>query len=334
MRGQQTVMPGEGTTDKTMVAAPLLILVGPTAIGKTELALELAEEFACEIVGVDSMQIYRYMDIGTAKPSARELARVRHHLIDYVLPDEDYSAARFVVDCQAAVAAIRAKGRIPLLAGGTGLYFSALEHGMFQMPDIPPLVRQGLQAELQAGNREALLRELGERDPHSAARIHANDTYRLLRALEIVRATGKPWSRLIAEHQAARQGRGGGEGMLKLGLSRERQELYQRIDQRVEQMLAGGLLAEVESLLGLGYGADLRPMQSLGYRHMLRYLAGEWSWEESRRMLAQDTRRYAKRQLTWFRADQDISWFSPGQASAIKGVVAAFLHDKFNIRAT
>ena len=303
---------------------PLIFMVGPTAIGKTELALTLAEKFGGEIIGVDSMQIYRYMDIGTAKPSFAERGRVPHHLIDYVLPDEEFSASRFAKDCQEAIHLIQSKGCLPLLVGGTGLYFSTLEHGIFSMPAIDPLIRQGLQEELNSQGRERLFQELGVSDPKSAARIHPNDSYRLLRALEIVRATGKTWSAYIAEHQAQRSQQPQAN-VLKIGLARDREELYKRIGHRVEAMAQGGLVAEVESLLQMGYTKDLQPLQALGYRHMLNYLAGLWDWERAVEHLAQDTRRYAKRQITWFRADPGIKWFHPSQGAEICLSIEAFL---------
>lgn len=309
--------------------APLIFIAGPTAIGKTELALTLAEEFDCEIIGVDSMQIYRYMDIGTAKPTVAERGRVPHHLVDYVLPDEEYSASRFVSDCHAAIREIRTKGRLPLLVGGTGLYFAALEQGLFTMPEIDPEVRLTLEKEFSSLGREALRQELMDRDPVTAGRIHANDTYRLLRALEIVRGTGRPWSAYLADHQRQKESRPESR-VIKIGLTRERDELYQRIEQRVGIMIEAGLLAEVENLLRLGYTGNLRPMQSLGYRHMLHFLHGEWDWQQALSLLARDTRRYAKRQLTWFRADPTISWFQPYEFSAISATIAAFLSGSTN----
>jgi tRNA dimethylallyltransferase len=310
--------------DQDIFEAPLLFLAGPTAIGKTDLALTLAEEFGCEIIGVDSMQIYRYMDIGTAKPSLAERGRVPHYLIDYVMPDEEFSASRFVSDCREAIREIRAKGRMPMLVGGTGLYFNALENGIFTMPEIDQTFRHDLQKELESRGREALVEEIERTDPHSAARIHPNDTYRLLRALEIVRATGKPWSQFIAEHQGQKRG-GAKATIIKIGLNRDRDELYQRIDQRVGTMINAGFLIEVETLLKMGYTANLRPMQSLGYRHMLNFLAGEWDWERAVELLARDTRRYAKRQLTWFKADTELSWFHPDQVSEIAATITGFL---------
>lgn len=318
-------MAGGCSIDRSGFGAPILVMAGPTAIGKTELALTVAEKFNCEIIGVDSMQIYRYMDIGTAKPSPAELERVPHHLIDYVFPDEEFSASRFVNDCHQAIVQIRAKGRLPLLVGGTGLYFTSLEHGIFSMPAIEPTIRQELQAELGTpSGRERLFRELQACDPVSAARIHPNDTYRLLRGLEIFRATGIIWSVFIAEHQKERKATSG-LTLLKIGLNREREELYRRIEHRVEVMIQAGFLAEVENLLNKGYAKSLMPMQSLGYRHMIHFLDGNWSWDKMVGLLARDTRRYAKRQLTWFRADSSIRWFHPTQIVEICTAINDFL---------
>jgi len=313
-----------GSTDQELSHAPLIFVAGPTAIGKTDLALTLADEFACEIIGVDSMQIYQYMDIGTAKPSKDERSRVPHHLIDYVLPDEAFSASRFVVDCQEAIRQIRAKGRQPMLVGGTGLYFNALENGIFEMPATDQQIRKDLHEELKSSGREVLFRELKERDPESGIRIHPNDTYRLIRALEIVRSTSQTWSSFIAEHREQKKCKPK-HNIIKIGLSRDRDELYERIRLRVKNMISGGLLAEVENLMGMGYSQDLSPMQSLGYRHMLHYLRGDWTWAQTLELLTRDTRRYAKRQFTWFKADTEILWYHPKQTAEICATIAEFL---------
>lgn len=312
------------TTSPEVFSHPVLFMVGPTAIGKTELALAVADKFGCEIIGVDSMQIYRYMDIGTAKPSPSERGRVPHHLIDYVLPDEEYSVSRFIRDCRLVIGQIHERGRLPLLVGGTGLYFAGLERGLFSMPTIDPALRQGLQQELQSRGREVLYDELQTADPSSASRIHPNDTYRLLRALEILRATGKPWSAYLAEHQGTRSP-SPLPNLLKIGLHRERDELYPRIERRVAAMVEAGLLSEVEELLKRGYAKTLPPMQSLGYRHMVNYLDGQWTWGRAVELLARDTRRYAKRQMTWFRADPNITWHHPCQTEAICSAIKVFL---------
>lgn len=312
------------STDQELAPAPLIFVVGPTAIGKTDLALTLASEFGCEIIGVDSMQIYKYMDIGTAKPTKDERSRVPHHLIDYVQPDEAFSVSRFVMDCQEAIQQIRAKGRQPMLVGGTGLYFNALENGIFEMPATDHQLRQDLHEELGANGREALFQELKERDPESGLRIHPNDTYRLIRALEIVRSTGKTWSCFIAEHQELKKNKPK-HNIIKIGLGRERDELYERIHMRVQDMVNAGFLAEVEKLLGMGYTQELSSMQSLGYRHMLQYLCGDWTWDQTLELLTRDTRRYAKRQFTWFRADPEIHWFHPQQTMETCATIAGFL---------
>jgi len=301
---------------------PTLALVGPTAVGKTALSLTLAERFSCEIVGLDSMQVYRHMDIGTAKATAEERARVRHHLIDVVNPDEDYHVARYVLEAEEAMAGIRARGGIPLLVGGTGLYLKGLRQGLFEGPKAPEAVRLALRQRLKEEGRVVLFAELEKRDPDSAARIHINDTQRLLRALEIYQATGRPWSEHLREHAsranpAAR--------MLIIGLACDREELYQRINLRVERMISDGLSAEVEKLLSLGYDSSLKPMQAIGYRHMLKFTQGEWTWNEALEILARDTRRYAKRQMTWFGNTPEVHWFSPGEPETISGLINDFL---------
>jgi len=306
-------------------AEPLIILAGPTAIGKTELSLRLAEQFNCEIIGVDSMQIYQYLDIGTAKPSLAERAEITHHLIDYVRPDAPYNAARFVQDCRKAIFEIRGRGRVPLLAGGTGLYFTALLDGIFSMPDISQSVRDEIQAELATtdGHRR-LYDELIRCDPESASRIHANDTYRISRALEIYRDTGKTWASFISEHKKIKT-KSPRKKILKISLSRQRDELYQRINRRVKIMVEQGLLTEVKNLLAMGFNSGLKPMQSLGYRHMINYLNNNWTWEKALELLARDTRRYAKRQITWFKADKDMLCLHPESQNEIFSKVKEYL---------
>lgn len=298
---------------------PVVVLLGPTAIGKTELSLQLAEEFNGEIIGVDSMQIYKFMDVGTAKPTQDERARVKHHLVDFVDPAEDYSVSRFIEDAQQATFGIRESGKIPFMVGGTGLYFRGYFEGMFELPAISAEVRLLLEEEWQQNGSEELYYELQLCDPDSAKRIHPNDKMRLIRALEIYRSTGKTWSKLITEHQEQIRSTGKSPGQLplKIGLMRDRQELYDRINLRVELMVEQGIVNEVEKLLAKGYNSTLKSMQSLGYRHILNYLDNSWTWEKSLELLARDTRRYAKRQLTWFKKDKDILWYSPARKSEI-----------------
>jgi tRNA dimethylallyltransferase len=311
---------------------PLVVLFGPTAVGKTELSLRIAKEFSCEIIGVDSMQVYKYMDIGTAKPTPAERALIPHHLIDVVNPDENFTAGHFVNDAENAMQIISEHNRIPLLTGGTGLYFRALLDGIFDdnVPEISAendsdirtsRIREDLKTRLQEQGREHLYAELGRIDPKTAGRIHINDTQRLLRALEIYQLTGIPWSKHI-EKQSSETTR---HEALKLGLSRPREELYERIDRRVQVMLDQGLLEEVQKLLDMGYHGNLKSMQSIGYRHMVNYINGIWNWDETVQLLARDTRRYAKRQYTWFNNDPEVIWYEVDDKGSIINEIEKYL---------
>jgi tRNA dimethylallyltransferase len=286
---------------------PVLVLVGPTAIGKTELSLLLAERFGCEIVSVDSMQVYKYMNIGTAKVSLEEQARIPHHLIDVVEPDEEYDAASFVHDALRAIEKIHRRGRVPLLTGGTGLYLRALTDGLSSGIRQFPEIREQLRQRLALIGPRVLHEELAQCDRYSAERIHVNDTHRLLRALEIYQATGKPWSEHILEHQKQKTRRF--SNIMQVGLTCEREQLYRRIDLRTTLMLKSGLEQEVRGLIVRGYSPQLKSMQAIGYRHMNNYLEGIWDMQETVRLLARDTRRYAKRQYTWFAAIPELEWF-------------------------
>jgi tRNA dimethylallyltransferase len=300
---------------------PAVCLIGPTAIGKTGLSLSLAGELNAEIVSVDSMQVYRHLDIGTAKATPAERAQVPHHLIDIVEPDEEYHVARFISDAMTAIGGIRSRGKLPLLVGGTGLYLKGLLEGLFSMPPIPPEIRGGLRQRLEREGEGALRAELARLDPESARRIPDNDRQRLLRALEIVVATGTPWSYYLMQREQTPLL----DNVLIIGLDCDRERLYQRINARVEQMVASGLREEVEKVLAMGYAPTLKPLQSIGYRHMIEYLHGAWGWEESLELLARDTRRYAKRQLTWFRHLAGVRWFAPEQTAAIRETAGHFL---------
>ncbi len=288
------------------IDAPVLVLVGPTAIGKTELSLQLAEQFHCEIVSVDSMQVYRFMDIGTAKVSVEERARIPHHLIDVVDPNEEYDAACFVRDAMRAIEDIHGRGRVPLLTGGTGLYLRALIDGLSAGIGQFPEIREQLQQRLTSAGSDKLHDELCGCDRVSAERINKNDTHRLLRALEIFQATGRPWSEHIALHQQQKTTRF--SNMLQIGLTCSRELLYRRIDMRTSLMLGSGLEQEVRGLIARGYSPELKSMQAIGYRHMSNYLNKEWDLPETERLLARDTRRYAKRQYTWFAANPALVW--------------------------
>jgi tRNA dimethylallyltransferase len=306
------------------VTAPILALVGPTAIGKTSLSLQISETFGCEIISMDSMQVYRHMDIGTAKVSREEQRRVVHHLIDIVDPDEQYDAARFVRDAQRAIKGILARGKTPLVTGGTGLYLSSLINGIFDTINVPQDVREHLQQRLQDEGKEALHRELLAMDRESGLRIHSNDTQRILRGLEIFYATGTPWS----EHLRRQKQFGRGScfsRLLLLGLLCDRALLHDRIKRRTVSMMSDTFEKEVEDLLSRGYTRSLPAMQSIGYRHMTACIAGEWDRETATSTLIRDTRRYAKRQMTWFRNQQQVQWHDIGTTNMIFEAIASFL---------
>jgi tRNA dimethylallyltransferase len=300
----------------------IVVICGPTAVGKTAAGIEVAAAVGGEIVSADSMQVYRYMDIGTAKPTAAEQAAVRHHLVDVADPDEPFDAAAYAQLGRRALAELARRGRVPVVVGGTGLYIKALLQGLFQAQAGDPALRARLRAEAQAEGTAALHARLETCDPRTAARLHPNDRVRVLRALEVFEATGRPISELQGAH------RFGDEPYrtLKIGLTLDRSALYGRIDRRVEAMLAAGLEEEVRALLARGYGPRLKPMQSIGYSHLTALIAGTVSREECIRTLQRDTRRFAKRQLTWFRADRDILWLSPDRTAEMIQRSKEFLH--------
>jgi len=274
-------------------------------VGKTALALALARDWPIEVVSVDSRQVYRRMDIGTAKPTPAERRRLPHHLLDVVEPDEPYDAARFARDAAAAIADIRARGRWPLLVGGTGLYLRALLDGLSSLPPADLAVRRRLRAEAAATGAEALHRRLAAVDPATAARLHPRDLVRIVRALEIAEVTGEPPSALRGRRRVTAGVR---FARLTVGLTMARDRLYARLDARVGRMLAEGLLEEVEALLAAGFGPELPAMQTIGYRHLIPAVRDRSRLPEAVRAMQRDTRRYAKRQWTWFLRDPRIRW--------------------------
>ena len=282
----------------------LLVICGPTASGKSELALRLAELLEAEIVNADSMQVYCGMDIGTAKPSPAERARIPHHLIDIVDPRQPFSAADFAAAADIAIRDITARGKRAIVVGGTGLYIRALLKGLVDSPGGADQFRQGLHEEAQQSGNQALLERLRQVDPDLAAQLHPNNLVRIIRALEVHHLTGIPLSRYQQEHGfSARR-----YLSLQIGIRVERSTLYSRIDTRVDLMLQAGLLDEVRRLLAAGCDAGMKAMRSIGYKEACAYVAGEYSLEEAARLIKRDTRHYAKRQLTWFTADKDILW--------------------------
>src|SRR5574337_1089481 len=291
-----------------MSPAPLIVLIGPTASGKSALALALAERVGGEIVAADSMQVYRGLDIGTAKPTTDDRHRIPHHLLDVVAPDQPFTAADYARLASAAIVDIRARGRLPIVVGGTGLYVRALLYGLFDGPGEMMSLRETLHREAAQAGPPTLHRRLEAIDPKAAAALHPNDLFRIVRALEVAVVSGRPISTLRIEGRRNHRSIPG--PILQFGLERNRQELYQRIDARVEAMMAQGLLDEVRSLLDRGYNETLKPLRAIGYRHMIRHLRGEIGLDGAITSLKRDTRRYAKRQLTWFRHQDEIEWLS------------------------
>lgn len=300
----------------------VVVILGPTATGKSTLALELARSFRGEIISADSMQVYRLMDIGTAKPPPEVRREVPHHLIDVVWPDEDFSAGLFRRYAEEAISEIVARGKVPIVAGGTGLYIKALTEGLVEGVEGNPEVRRRLKEEAERVGPRGLWERLREVDPQSAARVHPHDLYRILRALEIYHCAGTPASALRERHRFSERP----YETLKIGLWRPREALYRRIDQRVEEMIKGGLRDEVKGLLERGYSPELKSMRSIGYREMVEHLQGAYPLEEASRKMKRDTRRFAKRQMTWFKRDPEIHWLSyPEERDRIMGLVADFL---------
>jgi tRNA dimethylallyltransferase len=297
-----------------------LIICGPTGVGKTAFSIALAQKFGGEIVGADSMQIYRQMDIGTAKPSAAERSTVAHHLVDIVDPDAPFDAQKYAETAIQIVSKLTAHGIIPLVVGGTGLYIKALVFGLFDAESANADLRERLKREAQAKGALPLYERLTAVDPDTARKLHPNDTHRVIRALEIYEISGAPLSAYHRRHRFQQRRL----ETLTLGLHMDREQLYQRIDARVDAMLNAGLLDEVRRLLDDGYSPDLKSMQSIGYRHMINFLHGRMNWEEAVRTLKRDTRRYAKRQLTWFKAVPDIVWLSPQDIRRAEALIRRF----------
>ncbi len=298
-----------------------LIIAGPTATGKTSLSVALAEALNGEIVNADSMQVYRGMNIGTAKPTLEEQKGIAHHLLDVVDPDELFNAAVYRTMALPVVSDIVSRKKTCLVTGGTGLYLKALAGGLFQCPAGDSEFRAALNRECDISGTVPLYERLKQNDPAAAERIHPNDRVRMIRALEILHLTHRRASDMILSHgfsDASLQ-------PLKICLHMDRDALYQRINERSIAMVNAGLVEETERLLSKGYAPDLKPMTAIGYRHMIHYLQGTWSLDEAVSKLQRDTRRYAKRQLTWFKADPEYVWLRPDEYDVILKKAQAFL---------
>jgi tRNA dimethylallyltransferase len=300
----------------------LLIILGPTASGKTDLAIRLAEKLDGAIINADSMQVYRGMDIGTAKPTIEQRRLVPHYLIDIADPHMNFTASDFRREAAGAIADIVRRGKRAIMAGGTGLYIKTLLKGLVDSPRGGGEVRRELEARSRSVGNEGMLKELSRVDPETAATLHPNNLVRIIRALEVFIQTGIPISKLRSSHGFAEEH----YETMKVGLSVDRGELYQRIERRVDRMIEEGLVDEVRSLLQRGFTPDMKAMRSIGYRQICGYLAGEFTFDEAVNMIKRDSRRYAKRQLTWFNSDKEIYWveYSKSFASIYKHVIDFF----------
>ncbi|MGC1403624.1 MAG: tRNA (adenosine(37)-N6)-dimethylallyltransferase MiaA [Thermodesulfobacteriota bacterium] len=300
----------------------LVIITGPTAVGKSGLGHGLAREMGGEIINADSMQIYRSMDIGTAKPAPAERREVLYHLIDIIHPDQPFDASEFRIRAQAVIQELHLR-QVPIFViGGTGLYLRVLQRGLFSCPKPKAEIREKWKKNSLVYGPQFLWETLRAQDPLSAARIHHRDTYRLIRALEVLELTGCP----ISDWQQWGQEGEPDYEILWIGLTLDRQVLYQRINQRAEKMIAQGFLEEVRGLLHLGYSPELKSMKSLGYRHLAKVLQGDLELPEALDLLKRDTRRYAKRQLTWLSGETNLNWFSPLEFDKIHSKVFEFLN--------
>ena len=288
---------------------PLVVIAGPTATGKTDLSILLAERIGGEIVSADSVQVYRYLDIGSAKPSLQERRGIPHYMIDVVTPDVNFTVFDYQALAGKHILDIHSRGKLPILVGGTGLYIKALiDEYTFRSGKYNPGIRKKLQDELAEYGKEHLYEKLQKVDPVAGKKLHINDTRRIIRALEYYYLTGES----ISRQQELTLKKKSPYRLIMIGLTMERNLLYAKINSRVDLMLQKGLLYEVNELVKRGYSSSLKSLQSLGYKHMLMYLHGNWDWEEAVSFFKQDTRKYAKRQMTWFRADKRINWFEIG----------------------
>ena len=299
----------------------LVVIAGPTASGKTSLGVELAGQCNAEIVSADSRQVYRHLDIGTAKPTPHERRAARHHLLDVVEPDAGFDVARFRKLAQSAIDDIVRRGKHAFVVGGAGLYIRALTRGLFDGPPADSALRARLQQQEDEAGGGFLHRQLQQCDPPTAARLHPRDVLRLIRALEVFLLSGTPLSQWQAQHGFRERP----FDTLIIGLDLDRARLYERISLRCRQMVKNGLAEELRGLWQRGYSPDLPVLQTIGYAQMRRVLEHGCRLEEALANMAQHTRRLAKRQMTWFRADPEVCWFGPDQLGQIRAMVVRFL---------
>lgn len=285
----------------------VIVITGPTASGKTNLSIELAKRMGGEIISADSMQVYKFMDIGTAKPTVEEMQGIRHYLIDEILPSEEFNVVKFKELAENYIEEILQKGKQPILAGGTGLYISSLVNNItFSETETDWELREKLNKEAEENGPEYLHNKLKQVDPSAADSIHPNNVKRVIRALEVFYQTEKP----ISYHNEISRAAPSKYKFILLGLNMDREKLYDRIDKRVDIMLENGLVSEVKKLIEMGFGDAITSMQGIGYKEILAYLKNEISLEEAVENVKRESRRYAKRQITWFKRMHEIKWFS------------------------
>lgn len=287
----------------------LILIVGPTAVGKTSLCLNLAKKFNTEIVSCDSRQFYREMNLGTAKPTPEELQQVPHHLINSLSIEDEYDVRKFENDALEILGEIFKKNSIALMTGGSGLYADAITKGLDEIPDVDPEIRKSIISEFEKKGLEWLRSQIEKVDPEYHQLVDRQNPQRLMRALEVFRGTGLKFSSFRVKKKAIRP-----FSILKIGLERDREDLYQRIDLRMDQMVDAGLFDEADALFGKRH---LNALQTVGYSEIFGYLEGKYNREEAIRLLKRNSRRYAKRQMTWFRRDSEIKWFHPDQQEEI-----------------
>jgi len=292
--------------ESVLSSRPLVVLVGPTAVGKSEIAVRLAQALDTEVLTADSRQVYRGMDIATDKPTVEQRRGVPHRLIDLVDPHESFNAGQYRRRAMQDIERLYGERRLPLVAGGTGLYVRTLVRGLCDAPPADHAFRSSLAQMVRARGRQVLHDELARIDPESAGHLHPHDEVKIVRALEVYYLSGRRLSDLHRQHRCSEQP----FSVLMIGLNRDREQLYRRIDQRVETMFAEGLVQETERLLAEGYGRESSAMKGLGYRQAAGFLAGEYDQTEAIRLVKRDTRRFAKRQLTWFRKEPELRWWS------------------------
>ncbi len=302
----------------------VISILGPTGVGKSELAFCLAEKIDGEIISSDSRQIYRWMDIGTDKPNQEKLKKIKHHCINILNPDEYYSAGEYAKNTRKIILEILKKGKVPIVVGGSGLYIRALFDGLFSEPVKDLILKNQLRKKAQEGKIEELFNELKKIDPEYAERVSLKDSQRIVRALEVYYTTGKKITEFWKEHQKREF-----LPVIFIGLMRKRTELYKRIEDRIDRMLKSGLIEETQKLLNMGYGKNLNSMQTIGYKEVIEYLDKKISYEEMVYLIKKKTRNYAKRQITWFKKDKRIDWFYMNRKCSYAELIDTIVHKYF-----